>query len=82
MEKVIKDKIEDAKEEKTKITKPSYKYQDCKVIDYNSTNKTLDVLFKGYGIRLENIENFIGDIAKIKYLSEIGKSDFTYGLSK
>lgn len=69
-------------EEINKNIKPSYKVEECKVIDYNSKTKELDVNFKGFGIRLINIKEFNGEIANIKYTSEIGKANFTYELSK
>ena len=40
----------------------------------------LDVNFEGHGIRIKNVDNFVGDTVIIKYKSEIGKPDFEYKL--
>lgn len=58
-----------------------YKDKYCKVINYNKTNKTLDVKFDTYGIRIENVDDYNGkEYVTIKYKSEIGKPDFEYKL--
>lgn len=65
---------------KSKNLYKSFKDKECHVIKYNKCNKTLDVLFDRYGIRLFNVENFSGDTVIIKYKGEIGKPDFEYKL--
>lgn len=57
-----------------------FKTLECRVINYDSKLKILDIDFKGYGMRLHNVDNFTGDIATIKYKSDIGKPDFKYFL--
>lgn len=65
-----------------KSNKPIYKTENCNVLNYNEKSKELDIIFKGFGIRLYDIKEFKGDIAKVKYTSDIGKSDFSYELIK
>lgn len=56
------------------------KEEKCKVIKYDPKRKTLDVMFKEYGIRIRNVESFEGETVIIKYKGEIGKKDFSYRL--
>ena len=60
----------------------NYKSQNCKVISYNEKNKTLDVQFNGYGIRIKNVLNFNNTVNEVTvlYKSDIGKPDFEYKL--
>lgn len=60
--------------------KQKEKEEKCKVIRYNPKEKTLDVMFKGYGIRIYNVESFHGETATVKYKGEIGTKDFSYKL--
>lgn len=53
-----------------------YKTEKCKVLSYNEKTKELDIDFKGYGIRLNDIDNIKSDTVSIKYRGEIGKSNF------
>lgn len=53
-----------------------FKEKICDVISYNKKERTLDVVFDNFGVRLKNIDNFKGDKALIKYKGEIGKSNF------
>ncbi|KAI4445122.1 hypothetical protein C823_007629 [Eubacterium plexicaudatum ASF492] len=64
------------------LSNKNYKSQNCKVISYNKNNKTLDVQFNGYGIRIKNVLNFDNTITEVSilYKSEIGKPDFEYKL--
>lgn len=57
-----------------------YKEEECKVIKYDPKGKTLDVMFKEYGIRIRNVESFEGETVLVKYKGEIGKKDFSYKL--
>lgn len=71
-----------AKKETENITKEitvtkKYKTEKCKVLSYNPTTKELDIEFKGYGIRLNNIENISSDTILVKYYGEIGKPNFS-----
>lgn len=61
--------------EKTVIKR--YKTEKCKVLSYNEKTKELDIDFKGYGIRLNNINNIQSDFVAIKYYGEIGKPNFS-----
>ncbi len=54
-----------------------YKTERCKVLSYNEKTKELDISFKGYGIRLNNIDNIEADFVTIKYYGEIGKPNFS-----
>lgn len=72
--------IEENKEEKIIVEKPTskrYKTEKCKVLSYNDKSKELDIDFKGYGIRLNNINNIQSDFVTVKYYGEIGKSTFS-----
>ena len=55
-----------------------FKTKECKVIYYNPKNQNLDIDFDGYGIRVKNITNFIGNTVTVKYKSEIGNADFEF----
>ena len=57
-----------------------YKEKECKVINYNKITNSLDISFDGYGIRFNDIKDFIGDTVIVKYKGEIGKSNFDYKL--
>ena len=48
-----------------------------KVLAYNTRTKELDIDFKGYGIRLNNVEIINSDYVDVKYIGEIGKSNFS-----
>lgn len=65
---------------RSRKNKVPIKEKECKVIRYNKFTKMLDVNFEGHGIRIKNVDNFVGDTAIIKYKSEIGKPDFEYKL--
>ena len=60
---------------------PKYKIEKCRVLSYNSKTKELDVDFKGYGIRLnnvlKNVKNVDSNYVDIKYIGEIGNPDFS-----
>ena len=60
---------------------PKYKTEKCRVLSYNSKTKELDVDFKGYGIRLnnvlKNVKNVDSNYVYIKYIGEIGNPDFS-----
>lgn len=72
---VVNESVETVKQ--TKKEKES-KFLDCDVISYNNKSKILDVDFKGYGVRLTNINNFHNTKkVKIKYKGEIGKPNFS-----
>ena len=79
----IKEEIpkKETKEKLPKIqprkAKNNYKEKECKVIGYNKITKILDISFNGYGIRLNNINNFKGDTVIVKYEGEIGKPNFS-----
>ena len=61
----------------TKIATEKYKTEKCKVLSYNKKTKELDIDFKGYGIRLNNVRNINSDYVDIKYIGEIGKPNFS-----
>ena len=76
---VVTENVEEI-ETTTKITTEKYKTEKCKVLSYNKKTKELDIDFKGYGIRLNNVRNINSDYVDIKYIGEIGKSNFSCGL--
>lgn len=55
---------------------PRFKREKCKVLAFNKKTKELDVNFKGYGIRLKNVNDVKSDFVIVKYVSDIGKADF------
>lgn len=61
----------------TQKNNKKYKTEKCKVLSYNRTTKELDINFKGYGIRLNNIGIIESDFITIKYYGEIGKPNFS-----
>jgi len=76
---VIQEKFSKVQPRKNK-SKEDFKSKECKVISYNKHTNTLDVNFDGFGIRLNDVKNFVGNTAIIKYKGEIGKPDFKYKL--
>lgn len=58
----------------------NFKTKKCRVISYNKTTKTLDILFDQYGIRIYSVFDFQGDTIEIKYKGTIGKPNFVYKL--
>lgn len=70
-EKIIKTRPRKSREE--------FIEKECEVIYYNSHEKTLDIKFNKYGIRVRNVElidNKDHTTIKIKYKGEIGKPNF------
>ncbi len=65
-----------AEKETVKNNTTRYKTENCKVLLYDPKNKVLDILFKGYGIRINNAENPQSEYIKVKYRGEIGCSNF------
>ena len=76
---VVTENVEEI-ETTTKIETEKYKTEKCKVLSYNKKTKELDIDFKGYGIRLNNVRNINSDYVDIKYIGEIGKPNFSYRL--
>lgn len=60
--------------------RPVYHEKLCKVIRYNKIQKTLDIYFDTYGIRIKNVEYFHGDSVVVKYTGEIGTPNFKVSL--
>lgn len=63
--------------EEFKPTIKKCKTEKCKVLAYNKNTRELDVDFKGYGVRLNNVDTIQSDFVLIKYYGEIGKSNFS-----
>ena len=61
----------------TKILTEKYKTEKCKVLSYNKKAKELDIDFKGYGIRLNNVNDINTNSVSVKYHGEIGKPNFS-----
>lgn len=70
--------IEKVENKKTASTR--YKTEKCKVLAYDKHTKELDVDFKGYGIRIKNVDKVDSDFVSVKYYGEIGTPNFTYKL--
>lgn len=63
------------------ITRPKrqrniFRTKTCRVIEYNSITKNLDVDFDGFGVRIPNAENVDGATVTVRYKGTIGKPDF------
>ena len=61
----------------TKTVTEKNKTEKCKVLSYNKKTKELDIDFKGYGIRFNNVDDVNSDSVSVKYRGEIGKSNFS-----
>lgn len=68
--------IETYKKETVIVKKETLKKEKCKVLGYNEATKELDIEFKGYGIRINNVAQKIENEVFVKYSGEIGKSNF------
>lgn len=76
----IKNENIEEKAESKKTTSQRYKTEKCKVLAYDEFTKELDIDFKGYGIRINNVGKLDSDFVSIKYRGEIGTPNFTYKL--
>ena len=61
----------------TKTVTEKNKTEKCKVLSYNKKTKELDIDFKGYGIRLYNVDEINNNFVSVKYYGEIGKPNFS-----
>ena len=82
---IVEEMKEEIQEELPKIqprkkNKIEYKEKECKVINYNKITNSLDISFDGYGIRFNDVKDFVGDTVIVKYKGEIGKPNFEYKL--
>ena len=73
---VVTENVEES-ETTTKIETEKYKTEKCKVLSYNKKTKELDIDFKGYGIRLNNVNDINTNSVSVKYHGEIGKPNFS-----
>ena len=73
---VVTENVEEI-ETTTKIETEKYKTEKCKVLSYNKKTKELDIDFKGYGIRFNNVDDVNSDFVSVKYRGEIGKPNFS-----
>lgn len=59
----------------------TFKEKKCKVISFNKQDKTLDVIFDKFGIRIKNVTYFNDStFVTVLYRGEIGKPNFEYKL--
>lgn len=73
--------VEKKYDKKQKYDKSDYMEKYCKVINYDKKNKSLDIKFGIYGIRISNVQNYDGKkFVNVKYKGEIGKPNFEYKL--
>lgn len=79
-EAIVTENISSEPSSKIEISVNKYKTEKCKVLSYNEKTKELDIEFKGYGIRLNDIDSINEDSVLIKYRGEIGEPDFSYKL--
>lgn len=54
-----------------------FKTEKCKVLLYDKKTKDLDILFKGYGLRISNVEINDCEYINVKYCGVIGTPNFT-----
>ena len=73
---VVTENVEEI-ETTTRNVNEKYKTEKCKVLSYNKKTKELDIDFKGYGIRINNVDEVNSDFVSVKYRGEIGKSNFS-----
>ena len=73
---VVTENVEEI-ETTTRNVNEKYKTEKCKVLSYNKKTKELDIDFKGYGIRINNVDEVNSDSISVKYRGEIGKSNFS-----
>ena len=73
---VVTENVEEI-ETTTRNVNEKYKTEKCKVLSYNKKTKELDIDFKGYGIRFNNVDDVNSDFVSVKYRGEIGKSNFS-----
>ena len=73
---VVTENVEEI-ETTTRNVNEKYKTEKCKVLSYNKKTKELDIDFKGYGIRFNNVDDVNSDFVFVKYRGEIGKSNFS-----
>ena len=78
METVNKEVMEQVVSKKPVTEK--FKTEKCRVLHYDKQLKTLDISFKGYGIRFNNVNGDIGDLVEVKYRGKIGTPGFVYKL--
>lgn len=64
------------KKSKRQSLRNDYKEKECPVISYDKHYKTLDIMFDNYGVRIKNVDNFVGNKVDIKYKGELGKPNF------
>ena len=73
---VVTENVEEI-ETTTRNVNEKYKTEKCKVLSYNKKTKELDIDFKGYGIRFNNVDDVNSDFVSVKYRGEIGKPNFS-----
>lgn len=77
---LMEENFEPVLPKKPQKTKTGFKTKECRVIEYDKNAKTLDVYFDKYGIRIKDVENFVGETAILKYKGKIGTPNFEYKL--
>lgn len=65
---------------KRNASSKKYKTEICKVLNFDKRRKILSVSFKSCGIQIQNVAFCDSEYVKVKYMSDIGKSDFSYEL--
>lgn len=81
IEKTTTEKANEKIVEVKEIKVPNTKTENCKVLNYDKISKELDIEFKGFGIKLENInKDIVSEFVKVEYTSDIGKADFSFKL--
>lgn len=80
MESVVKTDKDKESDINVSNKKPGYKTKKCKVLGFNPKDKSIDVLFDNYGIRIYHAQKHDGETIDVKYKGEIGSKNFEYKL--
>lgn len=57
--------------------KSTYKEKECQVLRFNKKDKTIDIMFDKYGVKLRtNMNNYDAKTITVKYKGTIGTKDF------
>ena len=57
--------------------KSAYKEKECKVLRFNKKEKTIDIMFDKYGVKLRTaMDNYDAKTITVKYKGKIGTKDF------
>lgn len=57
--------------------KNTYKEKECQVLRFNKKDKTIDIMFDKYGVKLQtSMDGYNNETITVKYKGKIGTKDF------